>query len=233
MEAGMSIQRKNVTFASEEIQLEGVLGTPPQTQNAPGVVICHPHPQMGGSMDNNVVYGLFDEFVDRGFVALAFNFRGTGRSGGCHDGGTGEITDVLAALDTLRGFPETDDKRLGLVGYSFGAWVALQAAARAENLVRCVGAVAPPVEMLPFDFLNRYSGPLFFVWGDRDPFCPAEKAERLIEGFEPVRERKQIDGSDHFFLGRERDAASYLCDRFAPLLLSSSREDERPEGVTS
>ncbi len=217
----MKIQRKNVTFPSEEIQLEGVLGHAPGTRGAPGVVICHPHPQMGGSMDNNVVYALFEEFVTRGFVALAFNFRGAGRSGGSHDGGPGEIQDVLAALNYLQRLPETGGEgSMGLVGYSFGAWIALQAAAQTERLVRCVGAVAPPVDMLNFDFLIKYAGPVFFAWGDRDPYCPSDKAERLLEGFETVRQRKRIDGTDHFFLGREQEAASFLCDHFAPFLLS-------------
>jgi alpha/beta superfamily hydrolase len=218
----MKTSSENVTFPVEEIQLEGILGHSPGTENAPGVVICHPHPQMGGSMDNNVVHGLFDEFTRRGCTALAFNFRGTGASGGTHDGGEGEIRDVLAAMDYLKGLAPAGNRPLGLVGYSFGGWIALQAALRAGGEVLCAGAVAPPLAMLSFDFLSSHAGPLFFTWGDSDPYCPSAEAEKLISSPGTRREGTVITGTDHFFTGREQEAAGYLCDRFLPLLQDGS-----------
>ena len=99
----MPIQRERVDIGVEEIQLEGMVGYHSSRETGPGVVICHPHPQMGGSMDNNVVMALFDEFAEQGYVALAFNFRGVGRSGGGYEEGEGEIRDVLGALEWLKG----------------------------------------------------------------------------------------------------------------------------------
>jgi len=216
----MRIHRENVTFRVEEIQLEGILGRPGSAASSAGVVICHPHPQMGGSMDNNVVYALFEAFAGQGYTALAFNFRGTGRSGGSHQGGEGEIRDVLAAVDFLHRQAPAGGLPLGLAGYSFGAWIALQAAARAGGTVRCAGAVAPPLEMLPFDFLPRLDLPVFLVWGDRDPFCPSDKAsDRLLRTETGSRrEGRVIPGADHFLLGREPEAAAFLCAGFIPLL---------------
>jgi len=214
----MKPHKESVTFSAGEIRLEGFLARVLGARNAPGVVICHPHPRMGGSMDNNVVQGLFDEFVSRGYVALAFNFRGTGRSGGTHEGGEGEILDVLSALQYLKALPETGEDKLTLVGYSFGAWIAIQAGMQAGRRVRCAGAVSPPVAMLPFDFLGRHKGPLFFVWGTHDPFCPAEQALQLLGKLTCPTGRKILAGTDHFLVGRERQAAAYLCDRFASVL---------------
>jgi len=211
----MTPRKDRVTFSSGDIRLEGILGHPAGTTRAPGIVVCHPHPQMGGSMDNNVVRALFDGFLERGFRTLAFNFRGTGRSGGAHEGGTGEVQDALAALDFLEGRPEHDGGGLGLLGYSFGAWVVLHAAAAAGARVRCTGAVAPPVTMLPFDFLDGVPGPLYFVWGDSDPFCPWERAERILSACTAPWEARRLARTDHFLLGREREAAAYLCDRFS------------------
>jgi alpha/beta superfamily hydrolase len=187
---------------------------PDGSSKSPGVVICHPHPQMGGSMDNNVVYALFDEFAERGYVSLAFNFRGAGRSGGRHEGGEGEIKDVEAALNYLKGFERTKGSGLGILGYSFGAWVGLQAATRLGEEVGCTGAVAPPLAMLSFDFLDAFQGPLFFVMGDQDGFSPVNMKETLMKGPGGIREGKVIPGADHFFWGREKAAASYLCDCF-------------------
>ena len=216
----MRLDKESVVFPAGGIQLEGILGRTRGTRDTPAVAICHPHPLMGGSMDNNVVMGLFSEFVSRGYVALAFNFRGTGRSGGTHEGGEGEVLDLLAALDYLASLPETAENNLAAAGYSFGAWIALQAGMRAEGRVRCAGAVAPPVEMLPFDFLAHYRGPLFFVWGDRDPFCPSEKMLRLLDRTPGPADRCILPGGDHFLVGVERKAGAYLCDRFSPVLQS-------------
>ena len=93
-----------------------------------GVVLCHPHPQFGGTMDNKVVQTLARAFVQLGYRAVRFNFRGVGGSGGAWDEGRGEIDDALAVVAAQRaaapGLP------LALGGFSFGAYVAAQAAAR-------------------------------------------------------------------------------------------------------
>lgn len=214
----MAVHRKNVTFPVGEIQLEGLVGYDTKTKKAPGVVICHPHPQMGGSMDNNVVYALFDAFAERGYVAFAFNFRGAGRSGGHHEGGEGEINDVVGALDWLEGFERTRGCDLGFLGYSFGAWVGLQAVVRLGDRVKCAGAVAPPLGMYSFDFLEPYLGHFFFVLGDQDPFCQVENKGILMAGPEGKREGRVIVGTDHFFQSREKEAADYLCDGFLKVL---------------
>ena len=93
-----------------------------------GVVLCHPHPQFGGTMDNKVVQTLARAFLQLGYRAVRFNFRGVGGSGGVWDEGRGEIDDALAVVAAQRaaapGLP------LALGGFSFGAYVAAQAAAR-------------------------------------------------------------------------------------------------------
>ena len=102
------------------------------------VVLCHPHPQFGGTMDNKVVITLARAFVHLGYRAVRFNFRGVGGSAGAWDEGRGEIDDALAVIQAQRalapGLP------LALAGFSFGAYVAAQAAARL--------AASAPVERL-------------------------------------------------------------------------------------
>ncbi len=82
-------------------------------------VIAHPHPLFGGTMDNKVVQTLARAFVQSGWAALRFNFRGVGASGGQHDEGRGESDDmrVLIADQAAQG-------PLSLAGFSFGAYVA-------------------------------------------------------------------------------------------------------------
>jgi uncharacterized protein len=90
------------------------------------VVICHPHPQQGGTMDNKVVQTLARAFIQLGYRSVRFNFRGIGQSGGAWDEGRGEIDDASAVVAALR----DPTLPLALAGFSFGGYVASQAASR-------------------------------------------------------------------------------------------------------
>src|SRR5579872_7213903 len=71
-------------------------------KGAPIVLILHPHPLYGGTMNNKIVYKLYQTFTENGFSALRFNFRGVGKSQGKYDEGIGEMTDAATALDWLQ-----------------------------------------------------------------------------------------------------------------------------------
>lgn len=90
------------------------------------VVVCHPNPVQGGTLDNKVVQTIARAFVQMGYRSVRFNFRGVGQSQGVWDEGRGEVDDALAVVNALR------DPRLplALAGFSFGAYVASQAALR-------------------------------------------------------------------------------------------------------
>ncbi|MET0520204.1 MAG: alpha/beta fold hydrolase [Burkholderiaceae bacterium] len=89
-------------------------------------LICHPNPTQGGTMDNKVVQTLARAFMQLGWRAVRFNFRGVGQSEGGWDEGRGEIDDALAVLAALR----EPGEALMLAGFSFGGYVASQAARR-------------------------------------------------------------------------------------------------------
>jgi alpha/beta superfamily hydrolase len=94
------------------------------------VVVCHPHPQHGGTMDNKVVQTLARAFVALGWRSVRFNFRGVAGSQGAWDDGVGEIDDALAVIEAFAGAP------FMLAGFSFGAYVASQAALRLADGAR-------------------------------------------------------------------------------------------------
>ena len=115
-------------------------------------VICHPHPQHGGTLDNKVVATLARAFTQCGWRAVRFNFRGIGGSAGTWDEGRGEIDDALAVVAALR----EPGQVLALAGFSFGAYVASQAAAalQPERLVLVGPATASfTVAPVPADTL--------------------------------------------------------------------------------
>jgi alpha/beta superfamily hydrolase len=91
----------------------------PRKRSAPIAIVLHPHPQFGGTMNNQIVYQLFYMFQKRGFTTLRFNFRSIGRSQGEFDHGTGELSDAAAALDWVQSL-HPDSKSCWVAGYSFG-----------------------------------------------------------------------------------------------------------------
>ena len=104
-------------------------------------VVCHPHPQFGGTMDNKVVQTLARAFVQLGWRSVRFNFRGIGHSTGTWDDGRGEVDDALAVVAAFRAEAADPSTPLLLAGFSFGGYVAAEVASRlpegakAERLV--------------------------------------------------------------------------------------------------
>jgi alpha/beta superfamily hydrolase len=86
------------------------------------VVIAHPHPLFGGTLDNKVVQTLARAFTQVGWTAVRFNFRGVGGTAGVHDEGRGELDDMLAVVASA-----ATQGPLCLAGFSFGAFVTTHA----------------------------------------------------------------------------------------------------------
>ena len=131
--------------ATESIGLKGPAGTLEGLCYVPAgmpikgtAVICHPHPLFGGTMQNKVVQTLAKAFVQNGWRAVRFNFRGVGGSDGVYDEGRGELEDLMHVIAqsqslALQGSAPTGSA-LALAGFSFGAFVASQAVAQmADN----------------------------------------------------------------------------------------------------
>jgi len=137
-------------------RIEAVIDVPGGTTRGVAV-LCHPHPVHGGTMDNKVIQTLARAFVQLGYRAVRFNFRGVGRSQGQWDHGVGEVDDALAVVAACRDAASP----LVLGGFSFGGYVAAQAAERlaaAHTTVQRVVLVGPatstfPVPAVPADSL--------------------------------------------------------------------------------
>jgi len=93
-------------------------------------VVCHPHPQFGGTMDNKVVQTLARALLQLGWRSVRFNFRGIGASAGTWDEGRGEVDDALAVVAAFRAEAGASRSPLLLAGFSFGGYVAAEAASR-------------------------------------------------------------------------------------------------------
>jgi len=98
---------------------------PGREPSSPIAIVLHPNPQHGGTMNNKVVYAVYQTFQKRGYSVLRFNFRGVGRSQGRFDRGEGELSDAASALDWLQAH-NPNASACWVAGFSFGAWIGMQ-----------------------------------------------------------------------------------------------------------
>ncbi len=121
----MNSQTRKSTIQGPVGALEVALDAPAGASRGVAV-IAHPHPLFGGTLDNKVVQTLARAFVQSGWTAVRFNFRGVGGSAGSHDEGRGELEDLLAVVQHAA--PAGDGQAaLALAGFSFGAFVTTHA----------------------------------------------------------------------------------------------------------
>jgi alpha/beta superfamily hydrolase len=172
-----------------------------KTPNAPIALVLHPHPQFGGTMNNPVTYALFQNFVNRGFSTLRFNFRGVGRSQGAFDAGIGELSDAASALDWVQA-QQADASQCWIAGFSFGAWIAMQVLMRRPEIEGFI-SVAPPANMYDFTFLAPCPSSGLILNGGSDQVAPPADVQKLVDRLKSQKgitiEHTTIDGANHFF----------------------------------
>jgi alpha/beta superfamily hydrolase len=192
--------QKKFSLTGTAGNLEGIVHLADDTPRGIAVV-AHPLPTMGGTMDNKVVTTLAKTFVELGFVALRFNFRGVGNSAGKFDEGNGEVEDVLAVVRYAR--QEYGDLPLILSGFSFGGYVQARAALQLhpQQLV----LVAPAVGRFVPVFENSTSMPdvpanTVLIHGDMDEVV---ELQELLKWARPQQLPVIVlAGAGHFFHGR-------------------------------
>jgi alpha/beta superfamily hydrolase len=154
-------------------------------------------------MHNLVISAAADAAYQEGFSALRFNFRGVGRSGGSYSEGVGEREDVKAAVEYLFSALGRSEWPLILLGYSFGAWAALPVGIE-DNRIKGMVAIAPPLGLYDFGFLEGSKKIKFVMAGDQDFFCPTALLESWFERLEEPKSLAIIEGADHFFFAHHR-----------------------------
>jgi uncharacterized protein len=193
----MNAQTERLELAGPAGRIQ-VLRDQPQAVPIGTAVIAHPHPLFGGTMDNKVVQTLARAFVQCGWTAVRFNFRGVGTSEGTHDEGRGEAVDLQAVVRAVA--PEGP---LALAGFSFGAFVtaaALQSlwSERDVRAVVLVGIAAARFQVppLPSDSHDR----ALLLHGEIDDTVP------LAAALDWARPQSLpvtvVPGVGHFFHGQ-------------------------------
>ncbi len=188
-------------------RLEAVLELPVDASPVGSAVVCHPHPQHGGTLHNKVAHTLARAFVRMGYAAVRFNFRGTEMSEGEFDDGNGELDDALAVVDWMRA--RSPGLPLWVSGFSFGAAIAVKAAVATE--INGLISVAPAIDRFASGLVSQPECPWLIVQGDQDELVDIEETVTWVDGLDPGPELLIVPGGEHFFHGRLvelRDAVS-------------------------
>jgi alpha/beta superfamily hydrolase len=179
-----------------EGRLEALLEEPELEAPVEAAIVCHPHPQFGGTMHNKVVYRLARGLRKSGCVVLRFNYRGVNLSQGEYANGIGETEDARVALGELQSrYP---DLPMLAAGFSFGSRVALRLTSE-ESAIRRVIAVGFPTRMEEREFVYAVRVPKFFVQSTNDEFGPRAPMAEFFETLEKPKELHWVAASDHFF----------------------------------
>ena len=148
-------------------------------------------------MNNFIIDLIASAYQKKGFTSLRFNFRGTANSQGCYDNGSGEQEVVHAALATLG---KMGIKKIGLAGYSFGAWVNALAISK-SNFVEKMVMVSPPVGFVDFSPVNSIPCLKLIVTGSIDDIAPADRIKKMYPAWNRKAHLEIIKGADHFYSG--------------------------------
>ncbi len=173
-----------------------------ENPRAPLVLVLHPNPQQGGTMNNRVTYAIFQAFVNMGFSVLRFNYRGVGHSQGELDGtGVGELNDAIVALDWLQNM-DSESNQCWIAGYSFGAWIAAQVLMRRPE-VKGFTFVTPPTGLYDFSFLSPCPASGLIVQGGQDTVVDEASVAMLAEQLGSHRfvhvEYRLLPKADHLY----------------------------------
>jgi alpha/beta superfamily hydrolase len=192
--------------------LEAILKESPSPFAA--AVVCHPHPQHGGTMNNNVVYRVAKALAGAGASVLRFNFRGIGRSTGRYGEGVGEEEDARAALDFMEDrYPGVP---LWMAGFSFGARVGLTVGAADARVEKLLG-VGLALSIFDYGFLATSPKPKAILQASEDEFGGRDAIGAAFETMAEPKRLYVIDGASHLFPGHldpleqaAREAVAFL-----------------------
>ena len=183
-------------------------------------IVCHPHPQHGGTMDNKVVTTLMRTYRDLGVHVLRFNFRGVSASEGVFDNALGELDDLLAAIAWVKN--NVPEAPLLLAGFSFGSSIAARASYAVAGL-RHLTLVAPPVERYDFDRNGVFTAPVCVVQGDKDERVIAQGVYDWVAQLKSSVELIRYPDASHFFHGYLSALKTDLTDTLVRQISSNSR----------
>ena len=219
--------RLAVSIPGPEGVLEGELWYTDGEPGQVGVLLCPPHPLLAGNMENNVVQAVAGRCAEAGLPVLLFNYRAVGKSFRPEPDlplfeywsrldQEGTFTPVITDSRAVITFCRRYFQRVHLVGYSFGAFIALNLLADSAEEGLSFTGIAPPLAERDFTRLSTLSLPGLMITAAEDLLL--KNPDGLL--LPPTIQRLILQETNHFFLGREEEVAQAVGDFIAGLSLS-------------
>ena len=217
-----------VHFYADGLKLEGVLTYNEDSPSSPAILLCAPHPNLGGDMENNIIMSLARVSADMGFASLRFNYRGVGNSGShvkdiaqrfqywdiSLNGGnyTDAVTDVYAALNFLTSQVDINNE-IFIAGYSFGAIVGMRVGTESTH-VKAFASISTPFGRYSLDFLQQCKKNKLFIYSQNDFATTVVDTLREFTIISHPKTLELIENSDHFYRGQEDSVSQKVCSFF-------------------
>jgi hypothetical protein len=219
---------EHVNFNSDGMKLEGILSYDENAVNPPAMLLCPPHPHLGGDMENNVITALGNVLAEKGFATLRFNYRGVGNSESRldniaevyeyweeilnNDDYSDAIVDATSAINYLESTVGTN--RLFITGYSFGAIVAMMLSVKNTN-IKAFAAISTPFGRFDTSFLSGCKKPKLFICADNDFAASIEEVKKGMLSISEPKILDVIESCDHFYIDKELDIANKVYEFFS------------------
>ncbi|MDN3510455.1 MAG: hypothetical protein NG784_04015 [Candidatus Jettenia sp.] len=220
---------ESVYLYADTLKLEGILTYNEDALPSSAILLCAPHPNLGGDMDNNVITSIARVSADMGFLSLRFNYRGVGNSES-HEKDIVQrfhyweeslhgrnlmdaVTDTQAALDFLLSQIAVHD-RIFVAGYSFGALVGMKIGTESSRVL-AFAFISTPFGRYNLDFLSHCNKEKLFIYSQNDF---ATTVEETVNGFikiSPPKILELIENSDHFYRNQEDKVSQKVCSFFS------------------
>ncbi len=228
------IEEETVNFYSDNFLLQGVLSynedegltenaEPTSNIKSKAALLCSPHPNLGGDMDNNIILEVAETLNKNGFVTLRFNYRGVGESESrfadiaqkyeyweetmgsenYHD----FVADAQAAMKFLKDatsktFATDTNQEYFVIGYSFGSIQAMRLA-HMDNLIKKTVCISLPFGKYDLQFAETSDKPKYFICFDNDFAASSEEAQNGYKRFSEPKSMEMVNNCDHFCRGME------------------------------
>ena len=198
-----------ITGAAGRIQANYIQS---KKKNPPIALVLQPHPQYGGTMNNRIVYEIFNTYLAKGFSVIRINFRGVGKSDGVFDNGQGELSDAAAALDWVEKNNE-NYSQCWVSGFSFAALISMQLIMRRPEVNKII-IISPQPNIYDFSFLAPCPASGMVIYGKSDELVPEEYLLNLKGRLDNQKnievEFSPIAGANHFFKSKEKEMVSII-----------------------
>ena len=208
---------ENKIFKTQEIFIPGPAGRlegiyyKSKKKGAPIVLILHPHPQFGGTMNNKIILTVFKVFAMNNFSVLRFNFRGVGLSDSIFDNGQGELSDAAAALDWIEK-ENIDNSQCWISGFSFGSLISAQLLMRRPEISRFI-LLSPQPNVYDFSFLSPCPASGLVIYGEKDELVSKEHIDlfdKRIKNQKGIKVPFKGVNANNFFSNKENELIPIL-----------------------